>query len=85
MTEQAPIGTDGIVIATQTLMVTLLSRLKAKGILTDEDLSLIIDEPRLGLEQMGLTDPSVRAAHGVLGQILDVALGKPQPTNDEQG
>jgi hypothetical protein len=62
------------------LMIGLLSRLKARGILETDDLKMIADEAMLSLEQFGgLSVPELRSAHSLTSALMDIFSGAAHP------
>jgi hypothetical protein len=57
-----------LAIVTYALMLGLTSKLKAKGVLVDGEVTDIIDVAQLGLEQMGLDNTQAMAVHALLEQ-----------------
>jgi len=62
------------------LMFALVSRMKAKGLLTDEDVRVMVDEATLGLEEQGLlVHPDIKGAHLLMEMLLHASLGLGPP------
>jgi hypothetical protein len=76
----SPVGNDGIIAAHLALTIGVIAKLKARGLLSDDELTDIIDQATLGLEEQGLTEPTRKAAHANLVSLLAIFLGKPFPT-----
>ena len=71
---------SGMGAAAFLLMIGLISRLKANGLLSLEDGRLIIDEAMLALEQTSsLTIPETKGAHGLMQALLAILEGAQHP------
>lgn len=74
------VGRDGFMAAHIALTVGLMGKLKALGILSQDDITDITDLAMLGLEEQGLSDSVRQAAHNALSSFQALFLGKPYPT-----
>ena len=69
--------------ATLAMFIGLFGKLKARGVLTGDDLADIFDQATLGLERIGVHgNPGVMGAHTILSQLQTIVLGTPA-TPDE--
>lgn len=69
---------DAMMGATLAMFIGLFGKLKARGVLTGDDLADIFDQATLGLEQIGVHgNPSMMGAHSILSQVQAIVLGTP--------
>jgi hypothetical protein len=73
-----PTEYQGAALASLALNVAILGKMKANGVLSSQEITEMVDVSVLVLEQLGLKDESLRAAHGLLQCILSL-LGDQQP------
>lgn len=84
MSNEAPENTSGIVMALMAVTIGMFGKLVAKGLLTEQEVRDILDNGQLGLEEMGLSNRTARATHGVLEQMR-VILVKSAPPPERRG
>jgi hypothetical protein len=69
---------EGMGQAAFLLMIGLLSRLRARGLLSDDDLRTVMDEATFSLEQFGgLSVPELKGAHSLMEALLEIFSGSP--------
>ena len=73
--EEEPAGADGLLAAHVALTLGMFAKFRERGLISNEDISDVIDRATLGLEEQGLAEPVRRAAHGVLEQCLAILVG----------
>ena len=61
------------------LMMILIGRLTSRGLLSLDETKEDVDRAMLLVEQMGLGEQDQRSAHDLLGVVLALLSGQPEP------
>jgi len=69
---------DAILAALSTIIISMLGKLTAKGLLTTREVQEIFDQPMHSMEEWGLTDDTNTRVHHYLATLLAAVSGDPQ-------
>jgi hypothetical protein len=67
---------DGTTLASYTIVVFLLRKLRAKGLLSADEVAAMIERAMLEFEAEGLDDATMKAGHRLLQQTRSLAIGE---------
>jgi hypothetical protein len=73
------------IMATHVLLIGLIGKMKAKGLVTGDDLDDVMDLAMLGLEEMGLHNRNAQAVHAILEQDRSILRGQLPPAPKNSG